>query len=232
MPGILDPGATQPTKVINVENDIIGQQHYLSPNGVEFSSGMHIKFGANTIPTSYIGPTYIVENVGRKITLQDTTEINRTVGYIKFVDTPFDKSSLPEGSVDPISGFDATGFDGEPAQDRSMIDYLTVQRGASNSNVWSRLNCWYHKDVLEAAVDRTRYVDRYSLYESDIIGWDDSYMANGSTDLTRGWDSTQFDGIRFKEQRPPFSLDHSRQAKRPIVNFSMIFSYLIQALSF
>ena len=205
---------------INVEEDILGATSYISPNGIELSSGMYIQFGEFVVPDRYRnGTIWIVENVGRSIQLMDASLIDRSVSYIKFADLEYDNSILPQGSTDIQNGWDSKGFDGAPVQTEAMIDYVTIQRGAHNRNVWSRLNCWFHKDVLEAAVDRTRYVDRYSLYQTDIIGWDDSLMPTGTKDYDRGFDAAQFDGIRYKEQRPPFSLDHTRQAKRPILEF-------------
>jgi hypothetical protein len=38
---------------INVETDILGQQNYTSPNGVEFTSGLKIQFGDDVTPVEY-----------------------------------------------------------------------------------------------------------------------------------------------------------------------------------
>jgi hypothetical protein len=56
---------------IDVERDILGQQEYTSPNGIEFTSGLKIKFGSDVTPEAYQNKTYYVENVGDVIRLVD-----------------------------------------------------------------------------------------------------------------------------------------------------------------
>jgi hypothetical protein len=58
---------------IDVEDDILGQLTYTSPNGIEFTSGLKIQFDTDVIPAAYQGNTYYVENVGDSIRLIDTT---------------------------------------------------------------------------------------------------------------------------------------------------------------
>jgi hypothetical protein len=58
---------------IDVEDDILGQVTYTSPNGVEFTSGLKIQFDTDVTPAAYQGNTYYVENVGDTIRLVDTT---------------------------------------------------------------------------------------------------------------------------------------------------------------
>jgi len=50
--------------VIDVENDILGQQNYTSPNGVDFTTGLKIEFGTDVTPASYQNNQYYVEEVG------------------------------------------------------------------------------------------------------------------------------------------------------------------------
>lgn len=206
-------------EAIDVEAEIIGATSYKSPNGVTFSSGMHIIFSNNIYPIEYVGRVFIVENVGRSIQLIDAAEIDKTVTYVEFRDIPWDASLLPEGSSDIAQGWDAQGWDGEPTQDLSQVDYMTIQRGSQNKNAWSRVNSWYHRDVLEAAIDTTRYQDRYSLYRTHITKWDASEQVPGTEDNLKGWDVEAWDGITMAETLPVFSLDHLRQAKRPIIEF-------------
>ena len=49
---------------IDVDVDIIGQQNYTSPNGVEFTSGLKIQFGDDVTPATYQNRQYYVEQVG------------------------------------------------------------------------------------------------------------------------------------------------------------------------
>lgn len=54
---------------IDIENKLLGKKTYISPNGVEFTNGMKIRFGGGIIPDSYIGNEYYVEGVGTSIKL-------------------------------------------------------------------------------------------------------------------------------------------------------------------
>lgn len=58
---------------IDVNEDILGQLNYTSPNGVEFTSGLKIQFDVDVTPASYQNNVYYVENVGDSIRLVDTT---------------------------------------------------------------------------------------------------------------------------------------------------------------
>ena len=67
--------------VIDVDNDILGQLTYTSPNGVEFTSGLKIKFDVGVTPTSYRDREYYVENVGDSINLVDIELLVRPEPY-------------------------------------------------------------------------------------------------------------------------------------------------------
>ena len=56
---------------IDVNNDILNKQNYISPNGIIFSNGLKIRFDNTVIPTSYQYKTYYVEGVGTAIKLID-----------------------------------------------------------------------------------------------------------------------------------------------------------------
>lgn len=63
-------GLVQAAVSLNVDTDIIGQKEYTSPNGVQFSSGMHVRFeGLNIAPEAYVEKIFIVEGVGNSIRL-------------------------------------------------------------------------------------------------------------------------------------------------------------------
>ena len=46
---------------IDVENDILGKTTYTSPNGVEFTSGLKIKFGTDAMPATYQDKEYYMD---------------------------------------------------------------------------------------------------------------------------------------------------------------------------
>lgn len=67
--------------VIDVEKDIIGQAFYTSPNGVEFTSGLKVRFDVNVTPAKYQNKEYYVENVGDSIVLVDPELLIRPETY-------------------------------------------------------------------------------------------------------------------------------------------------------
>jgi len=112
---------------IDVENDIIGQLNYTSPNSVEFTSGLKVQFGDDVIPASYQNRQFYVEQVG------DTTDGIQLV--------PVDELVTPESYNDEIT----TNYPGE-----FFPDYITVNRANKARNAWARNNRWFHIDVITA----------------------------------------------------------------------------------
>ena len=124
---------------INIDKEIIGKETYTSSNAVEFSNGLIVRFGGKVTPSKYAKGNWLVEKVGREITL------------IKFSDleVPIITSQIPEVI------FDDAGFDTEPFDDATSYpgekDYITICRASIDNNPWSRYNRWFHKSVLEKA---------------------------------------------------------------------------------
>ena len=110
---------------IDVQKEILGKTHYISPNGVNFTNGLRIAFDVNVTPASYVDKEFYVEGVGKDI---------RLVPVDRLVD---------EWPLDPDYGtFDPTDK-----------DYITVNRSSLDCNVWSRTNRWFHIDVINATAD-------------------------------------------------------------------------------
>lgn len=105
---------------INVVADIIGKTHYTTPNGIEFTNGLMVRFDSTVDPMTYHDHTYIVEGVGTGIRLID-----------------FDNLINPEQPV----VFDSTGFISDP-------QYIVVNRSSIDGNAWSRNNRWFHIDTI------------------------------------------------------------------------------------
>ena len=61
-------------KLIDLEEQVLGQKTYTSPNGVKFTNGMHIRFDTTVTPTMYQNNTYIVDGVGESIVLVSKDE--------------------------------------------------------------------------------------------------------------------------------------------------------------
>ena len=124
---------------INIDKEIIGKETYTSSNGIEFTNGLIVRFGGKVTPAKYAKDNWLVEKVGRSITL------------IKFssLEVPIITSQVPEVI------FDNAGFDTEPFDDATSYpgekDYITICRASIDSNPWSRYNRWFHKSTLEQA---------------------------------------------------------------------------------
>ena len=107
---------------INVDTDILGQQNYVSPNGVQFTNGLKIIFEGTVYPSSYVNNTYYVQGVGSGIEL------------------------VPVDSLIVVEPY-AIDVDGQPI----VPDYMTINMASPDLNPWSRSNRWFHSDVIEYA---------------------------------------------------------------------------------
>lgn len=86
------------------------------------------------------------------------------------------------------------------------IDYVTIERGSVNHNPWSRTNGWYHKDVLLRGTG-TSTGETYT----DIV--DNQWDKVGDDWDEETWDAT------VTQKSAIFTLDSTRQAIRPIIEF-------------
>lgn len=130
----------EPTTVENntlfVDEDIIGQKTYLSPNGVTLTNGLKIQFRGKTIPAIYEDQTYYVEGVGSSIQLIPTDSLITPETYTTDTGIPFDSTV-----------FDSDNFDSNLNAPTEQ-DYITINRGSLDKNPWTRSNRWFHIDVL------------------------------------------------------------------------------------
>jgi hypothetical protein len=138
---IVDP---DPASVLNVDN-IIGRDYYTSPNGVEFTSGLKIKFTGIINPSTYQDREYVVENVGKSI---------RLIAWDDLATPENINQNLTElFSADNI-GYDTELFD-QSLNAPEQKDYITINRSSVDGNAWSRNNRWFHRDVLQYAATFT-----------------------------------------------------------------------------
>lgn len=122
---------------INVDKEIVGKINYTSSNGVTFTNGLVVEFVGKVSPSKYSSDTWLVEGVGKEITL-----------------TRFADLVVPVLDYDiPEVLFDNEGFDTQPFDDASAYpgkkDYITINRNSKDTNPWSRYNRWFHRSVLE-----------------------------------------------------------------------------------
>lgn len=118
-------------------DDIITRTEFTSPNGVTFTNGLKVAFDSSVTPTSYANKEYYVEGVGTKIDLVPVDELISPETFITTASEPYDKS-----------GYDETGFEGSRAEPLEQ-DYIVINRASNDRNPWSRINRWFHRDVIE-----------------------------------------------------------------------------------
>ena len=127
---------------IDIDREILGKETYTSSNGVEFTNGLVVEFTGSVTPSKYASDTWLVEGVGRRITLT------------RFIDLVVPE--LPGQQVPEVL-FDNEGFDTEPFDDATRYpaskDYITIARDSRDLNPWSRYNRWFHKSVLTYAYE-------------------------------------------------------------------------------
>lgn len=127
-------------------NTIVGKKTYVSPNGVEFSNGLKIKFRDQTLPEEYSSKEFYVEGVGTAIEL-----------------VPAEELITPDPWLDSLTiAFDTQVFDSSPfdaATNAPMTkDYVVINRAGRDRSAWSRNNRWFHQDVIAAAAKYNNYV--------------------------------------------------------------------------
>jgi hypothetical protein len=123
---------------INVQQDILGQLIYTSPNGVTFTNGLKVTFSENVFPKHYNTGSYYVEGVGTSINLILSEELSVYEPFADSIYTIYDNNK-----------FDVDKFSGQIDMPINK-DYITISRNAINRNAWSRGNRWFHIDVLKA----------------------------------------------------------------------------------
>lgn len=69
------------TNVINVQQDVIGQKNYTSPNGVVFTNGLKIEFDDTVNDSFYANKQFYVEGVGTSIQLVDISTLITPESY-------------------------------------------------------------------------------------------------------------------------------------------------------
>ena len=149
---IVEPG---PSSILDV-NSIIGQKNYTSPNGIKFTNGLKVKFTQIVTPDEYTDQEYIVEGVGKSITLHKWTD---------FI-TP-EKYTLDQGSGYDALGeyFDSLNFDATLNAPITK-EYVTISRSSVDGNPWTRGNRWFHKEVLNYSASILTPNESYTFDES------------------------------------------------------------------
>ena len=137
---------------INVEQDILGKLYYTSPNGVVFTNGLKIRFDSSVLPEKYKNNEYYVELVGTGIRLVLVDSLITPESYIQtllaaFEETLFDQGGYETKNVGPL----------DP-------EYFVINRSSLDVNAWSRVNRWFHYDVIRAT-------EQYNNIQIDLTSY-------------------------------------------------------------
>lgn len=145
---------------IDVEKELIGKKTYTLQDGTELSNGMKISFLGEVTPTTYKPGRFYVEGVGSKIKLISEDELLAPGVFSSNSEIEFDNES-----------FDTQGFDVNYAFPANK-DYILINRGSTDGNLWSRYNRWFHRSVIEesARINNLQYeLDQNSRAKRPII---------------------------------------------------------------
>jgi hypothetical protein len=148
---------------IDVDNYIIGQEKYTTPNDVRFTNGLKIRFLEDVIPSTYANKTYYVEGVGSGIKLIDVDSLVTTETWLDVVESTFD-----------VNDFDTEAFSAS-MNAPTTPDYFVINRSSLDKSAWSRQNRWFHKDVIELTAIYNNYpsvIDASQRAKRPIIEFD------------------------------------------------------------
>jgi len=131
----------QEAAFIDVDKDILGKKTYRTGNGFDLSNGMKIYFQGTTSPQKYQTGNWYVEGVGDSIKLISENDLTVASAFVQ----------------DEFVEFDSEGFDRNPYSFSIGFprnkDYITINRSATDGNLWSKYNRWIHRDVIEKAAE-------------------------------------------------------------------------------
>lgn len=127
-----------PMAVIDV-NSIVGKPDYTSPNNVNFTNGLKIRFSGLIEPVEYTDKEYVVEGVGKSITL---------TAWEDLITPDPNNPNLGDGFGASGETYDELNYDfslNAPLRK----DYIVINRASVDGNGWSRTNRWFHEDVVK-----------------------------------------------------------------------------------
>jgi hypothetical protein len=126
---------------IDVEREVIGKTSYTTKDGLSLSNGMKISFAGFVTPEIYGDGDWYVEGVGTSIRLIKESSLEIPGAYSENRDLPFDTNAFDRLPFANANGYPATK------------DYIVINRGSLDKNMWSRYNRWFHKDVIELSAE-------------------------------------------------------------------------------
>jgi hypothetical protein len=171
----------QDSASIDVEQDILGMSNYTSPNGVQFTNGLKVKFDTAVVQSDYRDREYYVEGVGTEIVLIPVDELITPETFTQNLSEGYDNTLYDRG------GFEETG--------NSPInkDYILINRASVDRNAWSRHNRWFHEDIINKTAEYNNFspeVDQDSRakrpiieFEKDLLLYNNGKISKKPVDL-------------------------------------------------
>jgi len=135
--GIIQIKDIEENTEIDVEREIVGKTQYTTEAGFDLSNGMKVAFVGEVTPAKYSIGQWYVEGVGESIKLVSEEDLEIPASYSQDREIPFDSNAFDRLPFDNAAGFAATK------------DYIVINRASPDRNPWSRINRWFHRDVIE-----------------------------------------------------------------------------------
>ena len=123
-------------EVLDVETDIIGKDYYTSGNGIKLSNGLKIVFSGAVKPESYRGREFVVEGVGKSISLTDWEKFSLPESYVNTARSAYDEQP-----------YDILGYN-QSLNASPDPDYIVMNRSSIENSGWARINRWYHAETI------------------------------------------------------------------------------------
>jgi len=222
----------QSTAQIDVEQDILDQTNYTSPNGVEFTNGLKIRFDTDVVQQQYQDREYYVEGVGSGIVLVPVDQLITPETFTQNLSEGYDNTLYDKG------GFEETG--NSPVEK----DYIVINRASIDRNAWSRHNRWFHEDIINKTaeynnfspeIDQTSRAKRPIIeFERNLLLYNNGKIGKTQVDLIDSTTSDVFsqiegsagyfvDGVSLAEgMRVLFTADTNPDVVNKVYNVSFI----------
>jgi hypothetical protein len=196
---------------INVAKDILGQVGYRSPNGVNFTNGLKIRFDSMVTPANYAHTEYYVEGVGTGIVLVPVAQCIVPESFGTNIATAPDYFTINRASQDanPWSRsnrwFHKDVLTASATYNKTDIDY--------GSNVFGR------RPIIEFDADLQlfNYGRQHKHTVDVIIGVNSNEAPSDAFNQVEGKITAQVDGITvYPGMRIIFANDYDNQVKGQI----------------
>jgi hypothetical protein len=219
----------QPIQIVNyagwtidIETEIIGQQNYTSPNGIEFTSGLKVQFGDDVTPAQYQNRQYYVEQVGdvsggiqlvpvdELVTPESYNDENATnYPVLRIVLSEQVTENIPTGTVITIGSTSVIVYE-EVIIGRN---YITTLTDVSQSNIGDEVSG--QGIPIGTIVSSIRYDTVFPEY----ITINRSSIDRNAWSRNNRWFHVEviLDAAKYNGVQPVF--DQGSRAQRPIVQF-------------